>query len=354
VRGLGGRVRLAGVVALVAMLTWRVGAVTRLPSADGQFWDIQDTSPWSQDSGGIATGGRANPFNGFGYLKMRVRQPGGATLVPSQYLTGFGLAHDGERFDTITPVLHGDVLVSRGLFAPADANYLRYVDSYTNASRDNRVIDVAWGGAAGAFEDGGPVTVAASSNGNRTIDLADTFVTVMQNAKHVADPEHGPSGHGPSAHVLGSHAAGLLTSVGDMYADPFTNRWPGYDPAHIGYVFTLTVKPGETVALMTFVVKGLSEAYDPRGGFPNPAARCAGGAQVLPAVCRRRAAYSGGRIRDCPRDRRRSTTCCRAGSPRADAVAAFADRQLARGGGAVNGAAVHGRRKDGPPRFRTR
>ena len=50
-----------------------VHAVTRLPSADGQFWDIQDTSPWAQDSGGIATGGRSNPFNGFGYLKLQVR-----------------------------------------------------------------------------------------------------------------------------------------------------------------------------------------------------------------------------------------------------------------------------------------
>jgi hypothetical protein len=79
-----------------------------------------------------------------------------------------------------------------------------------------------------------------------------------------------PSGHGPSAHVLGSHAAGLLTAVGDMYANPFTSRWPGYDPAHIGYVFTLTVQPGQTVSLMTFVAKGLSEVYDPRGGFPIP------------------------------------------------------------------------------------
>jgi amidase len=256
---------------IVALLAWRAAAVTRLASADGQFWDIQDTSPWSQDSGGIATGGRANPFNGFGYLKLRVRTAGGAILVPPQYLTGFGLAHDGgERLDAITPVLSGDVLISRGLFAPRDANYLRYVDSYTNTARDNRVLDVAWGGAAGAFEDGGPVTVAASSNGNRAIDLDDTFVTVMQNAKHVADPARGPSGHGPSAHVLGSHAAGWLSAVGDMYADPFTSRWPGYDPAHIGYVFTLSLKPGQTVALMTFVVKGLSEVYDPRGGFPIP------------------------------------------------------------------------------------
>jgi Asp-tRNA(Asn)/Glu-tRNA(Gln) amidotransferase A subunit family amidase len=132
------------------------------------------------------------------------------------------------------------------------------------------MVDVAWGGAAGAFEDGGRVTVATSSNGDRTIDLTDAFVTVMQNAKRAADPMRGPSGHGPSAHVLGSNASGVLTAVGDMYADPFTSRWPGYDPAHIGYVFTLTLKPGQTRSLMTFVVKGLSEIYDPRGGFPIP------------------------------------------------------------------------------------
>jgi hypothetical protein len=35
-------------------------------------------------------------------------------------------------------------------------------------------------------------------------------------------------------------------------------------------MFTLQLAPGETRALMTFVVKGLSEVYDPRGGFPIP------------------------------------------------------------------------------------
>ena len=58
-----------------AVLVTGVGAVTRVPSADGQFWDIQDTSPWAQDSGGIATGGRSNPFNGFGYLKLQISGP---------------------------------------------------------------------------------------------------------------------------------------------------------------------------------------------------------------------------------------------------------------------------------------
>src|ERR1043165_9579740 len=162
------RILKAGLAAtLVALLAIaNLDAVTRVPSADGQFWDIQDTSPWSQDSGGIATGGRANPFNGFGYLKLRVRAAG-ATLVPPRYLTGFGLAHDGsERLDTITPVLHGDILVARALYAPRDADYLRYVDCYTNTATTDRIVDVAWGGAAGAFEDGGPVTVATSSNDN--------------------------------------------------------------------------------------------------------------------------------------------------------------------------------------------
>ena len=62
----------------------QLSAVTRVPSADGQFWDIQDTSPWAQDSGGIATGGRSNPFNGFGYLKLQVRRANNAVLLRNQ------------------------------------------------------------------------------------------------------------------------------------------------------------------------------------------------------------------------------------------------------------------------------
>src|SRR4051812_21432505 len=112
--------RLAFSLLLSGAMAAALGAVTNLPSADGQFWDIQDTSTWSQDSGGIATGGRANPFNGFGYLKLQVRRAGGATgttLTTNQYLHGFGLEHDGaERFDSITPVLASDIVVDRSIF----------------------------------------------------------------------------------------------------------------------------------------------------------------------------------------------------------------------------------------------
>ena len=267
--------RFAALVALVAALALApAGAVTSLPSADGQFWDIQDTSPWAQDSGGIATGGRANPFNGFGYLKLQVRRGrSGPLTVRNHYLRGFGLAHDGgERFDSITPVFHDGVVVSRAIFAPRDAIYLRYFDSVFNSTDEPRTVQVAWGGAAGAYDDGGRAAVATTSSGDARIDAADTFVTMMQNARGVTDPRQGPSGHGPSAHVLGSRAAALRTATGDMYADPFADAYPGFDAAHVGYVFTLDVPPRATVALVTFVVKGLSEVYDPRGGYQIPKA----------------------------------------------------------------------------------
>ena len=250
-----------------ALAIAQLQAVTRVPSADGQFWDIQDTSPWSQDSGGIATGGRANPFNGFGYLKMQVRRGDRSLLARNHYLRGFGLHHDGAgRFDSTTPLLVEGIVVSRGITTAKDSHYLRYFDTFTNAADEERLIEVAWGGAAGAFSDGGLVHIAATSSGDRVITRADRYVTVMQNAKDVRDPVLGPSGHGPSAHVIGQGH----TSAGDMYGDPFAGAWPGGDPAHIAYVYPLRLRPGETRALLTFVVKGLSEVYDPRGGYPLP------------------------------------------------------------------------------------
>jgi len=261
----------AAITAAVAMA--QLQAVTRVPSADGQFWDIQDTSPWSTDSGGIATGGRSNPFNGFGYLKLRVQRADRSVVASNVYLRGFGLHHsiDGEhhRFDSITPVFQDGIVVAREITAWAPTQYLRYLDTFTNTASDERIVQVAWGGAVGAYRDGGMAAVAATSDGDTAIEPGDAFVTMMQNVKGTATPRSGPSGHGPSAHVLGSRT-GILTAVGDIYSDPFAQQWPGFDPAHVGYVFTLRLRPGQSSSLMTFVVKGRSETYDPRGGYPLP------------------------------------------------------------------------------------
>src|SRR5688500_6098963 len=160
--------RASVVAAAIAMMgIAHLSAVTRVPSGDGQFWDIQDTSPWSQDSGGIATGGRANPFNGFGYLKLQVRRADNSLLAGNHYLKGFGLHHDGAgRFDSITPVLTEGILVARDVTTWKETQYLRYVDSFTNTSTEDRIVRVAWGGAAGAYEDGGLLAIANTANGN--------------------------------------------------------------------------------------------------------------------------------------------------------------------------------------------
>ncbi len=257
---------LLAAVITAAVAIAQLEAVTRVPSADGQFWDIQDTSPWSQDSGGIATGGRSNPFNGFGYLKMQVRRADNSLLARNHYLRGFGLHHDGKgRFDSITPVLVEGVVVARDITSQKHTDYLRYLDTFTNTADQDRIVQVAWGGAVGAYDDGGRAMVAATADGDRLIEPSDAFVTMMQNVKGVSSPGDGPSGHGPSSHVLGDKQ-GLVTAIGDMFGDPFERRWPGFDPAHVGYVFTLRLRPGESSSLMTFVVKGRSETYDPRGG----------------------------------------------------------------------------------------
>jgi len=263
------RIWKAGLVAVVAAAVSiaHVSAVTRVSSSDGQFWDIQDTSPWSQDSGGIATGGRSNPFNGFGYLKMQVR--GSRDLLADNvYVRGFGLHHDGHgRFDSITPVVVEGVLVWRSITTWPDTSYLRYLDAFVNTANEVRTVKVAWGGAVVAYADGGKAAVAVTADGDRLIEPGDSFVTMMQNATDTKDPRAGPSGHGPSAHVTGT---GLPIATGNMYGNPFTEKWPGFDPAHIGYVFTLRLPAGGTASLMTFVVKGRSETYDPRGGYPIP------------------------------------------------------------------------------------
>ena len=113
------------------------------------------------------------------------------------------------------------------------------------------------------------VAVATTASGNAQIDLNDRFVTVGPGRPEGHKKSHGWTFRARSiCHVIGTKISGLLTSVGDMYGNPFEDKWPGYDTAHIGYVFTLRLKPGESAALMTFVVKGAGEGSDPAGGFP--------------------------------------------------------------------------------------
>ena len=183
------------------------------------------------------------PFNGFGYLKLQVRRAGPrrrrtatSTSPASAWRTTAASASTRSRRCS-----QDGIVVSRAIYRAEGRQLpalLRHVHQH-----DDRRPDRAR--SRGAARPARSRTAARWRWRRRRAAIgastrADSFVTVMQNARGVADPMRGPSGHGPSAHVLGSKTAGLLTGVGDMYADPFADRWPGFDPAHIGYVFTLT------------------------------------------------------------------------------------------------------------------
>jgi hypothetical protein len=87
---------------------------------------------------------------------MQVHRADNTLLLRNQYLKGFGLRHDGAGlFDSITPLLAEGILVSRGVTTSKDTPYLRYVDTFTNTTGEDRIVQIAWGGAAGAYDDGG-------------------------------------------------------------------------------------------------------------------------------------------------------------------------------------------------------
>ena len=59
-------------------------------------------------------------------------------------------------------MLHEGIVVARGITTAKDTHYLRYFDTFTNTTDEDRMVQVAWGGAAGAFDDGGRVAVATT------------------------------------------------------------------------------------------------------------------------------------------------------------------------------------------------
>ena len=77
---------------------------------------------------------------------------------------GFGLHHDGAgRFDSITPVLdRGHPRVARGVRRRKTRSTCATSTPSPTPRAKTRTVQVAWGGAAGAYEDGGQAAVAAT------------------------------------------------------------------------------------------------------------------------------------------------------------------------------------------------
>ena len=123
--------------------------------------------------------------------RLRLSQAAGARVPAARCscaistCSGFGLAHDGaERFDSITPVLHGDIVVARAIFAPKDTDYLRYFDSFTNTATEDRDRRGRLGRRRRRVRGRRPGRGGGDvERRSRASISTDTFVTVMQNAQ---------------------------------------------------------------------------------------------------------------------------------------------------------------------------
>src|SRR6516165_9531587 len=142
----------------------RVVAFKYVTDVNGTFWGIQDSTSPNVDTGSIRatqTGpgdclfntcpAPAQPIysttiNGFGGIRILVE----ATTPPrfnGEIMRGYGLVFDGtSRFKSTQSVDLGGIVISRSVFINTNANWGRWLDTFTNSTKNPITIQAAFGG----------------------------------------------------------------------------------------------------------------------------------------------------------------------------------------------------------------
>jgi len=232
--------------------------------ANGTYWGIQDAASPRVDTGSIratqvAPAGQSGAFstsiNGFGGIKVLVQTPR-APRFNGELMRGFGLEFNGvDRFATTQSVDLGGVTISRSVHVNRSANWGRWLDTFTNTTKDPLTIKVAFGGQSGIG--------AAGANSSAIVNTSsgDTLVTAADAWVEAATPLAGdtPVG-GPQATVIGTPSpfSGAMTFAGNWLFDTFSNplTYSGHEGNFQGYVNTLTLPPGRTKSVLHFIVLG--------------------------------------------------------------------------------------------------
>jgi len=245
-------------------------------SANGNEWDLADaqTKLYSKqnstlpDSGALSDGGQ-DAFDGFGVLRLRV-----ADFPPvNADIFNLGLTYSaGGHWRTTQQQALSEVQVSRRIDAPPGADWIRYIDTFTNTDGEFPVsFMVMWGGTLGS---GSQTATRASSNGDHFLTAADTWAVTVQ--------ETTPGGFAADAPVgFALRSPTDLTYKGPYLSNqtPFTTTvWPSSGNPLLGHVFKLGIAPSGTVRLAYFLYRGLAETtsgpedYAFYGGCVTPAA----------------------------------------------------------------------------------
>ena len=151
--------------------------------------------------------GFTTSINGFGGIKVLVRMEP-APRFNGEIMRGYGLTFDGvNRFTTTQSIDLGGVTISRSVYINNSANWGRWLDSFTNTTKNPITIKAAFGGQSGAGI-AGPNSSALvnTSSGDAIVTAADAWV-------EAATPLAGTTMvGGPQVTVIGSRRRPLRRS----------------------------------------------------------------------------------------------------------------------------------------------
>src|SRR5262245_41902018 len=248
-----------------------VGAFNYVADSNGTWWGIQDAAPPRVDTGSIRatqvgpgqTPGFSTSINGFGGIKVLVE----TTPEPrfnGELMRGYGLTFDGvNRFATTQSIDLAGVTISRSVYINSNANWGRWLDTFTNTTKSPITIKAAFGGQSGI----GTATGTAPQNSSSIVNTSsgDAIVTAADSWVEVATPLAGTTlVGGPQATVIGTPSStavpfsGAMTFAGNWLFNTFNNplTYAGHEANFQAYVNTITLQPDRTRSLLHFVVLG--------------------------------------------------------------------------------------------------
>lgn len=148
---------------------------------------------------------------------------------------------DCGRREVVFPTqTYGDLSFYRKVLIPDNDAFARWLNFFTNTGTSTITFNVIYSNNLGSDSN---TVVVTSSNGNNTAELTDSWVTTFQNYSGTtsSDPRLG--------HVLQGTGKTSLSNI--YFADGNDNPY---------WVYTVTLNPGETKAIMTFGVAQPSKA----------------------------------------------------------------------------------------------
>jgi amidase len=254
-------------LAATAALAGPADSFNYVLDSSGTYWGIQDAAAPRVDTGSIRAtqvapgnaGGYSTTINGFGGIKVSTDETP-APRFNGELMRGFGLTFDGlDHFDTTQAVALGAIHIQRSVWIDRNADWGRWLDSFTNTSNNAITVRIAFGGQSGYGPSGSNSSaLVATSSGDTTVGADDAWA-------EVATPLNGASTvGGPQATVIGtptssaSPFAGAMSFTGNWLYDTFTNplATSGHEGNFQAYVNTITIPAGASRSVLHYVVLG--------------------------------------------------------------------------------------------------